>query len=411
MYDIVLLGATGYTGAQVAKYLATHLSETHSWAIAGRTSSKLRRLVSSLQPWHPTPAIEVVDLDADSLLALARTTRVLINAIGPYSRYGELVIAACTAAGVGYVDFSTETPWIADMIAKYGKVADDTGAVIIPAIGNISSPSDLLAYALASYLSKEHGVPTEKIVSSQELVINGMSSGSLSSLLAVASKYGVENYLRPNPHLLTAESSPTEASVQPVVVHHPTLGHLTRSVSAPGNIAAVHRSALRAPELFSPTFTFQEWMPAKSRFQAILVSCLTVFAFRLISFRPVLYLLQRFLPQQPSSGPPKEAGEGESIDVKGIATSAQDPDGARYQAVGRYSYRGSMYFHSAMLAAEAAMALVDEMRSDGDADGKLKPTTRARGFLTPSYLGRPFINRVCAAGVQFEIEEGTRDSI
>jgi short subunit dehydrogenase-like uncharacterized protein len=106
-FDIVLLGATGYTGAITAEHITTNFPTTLKWAIAGRSPSSLETLAAKLKTLDPDrapPVIILAELEKEALHTLVRRTRVLINVVGPYHRYSEPVVEACAKEGVNYVD-------------------------------------------------------------------------------------------------------------------------------------------------------------------------------------------------------------------------------------------------------------------------------------------------------------------
>lgn len=143
--DIALLGATGFTGGLTADYLATHLPEGGSWAIAGRSQSKLQAVVDRIERLGGVrPEIISADIgNADSMAALARSTRVLITTVGPYLQYGEAAVKACAEAGIAYVDLTGEPQFVDEMWLKYHDKAVETGGRIIHACGFDSIPYDL----------------------------------------------------------------------------------------------------------------------------------------------------------------------------------------------------------------------------------------------------------------------------
>lgn len=131
-YELILLGATGYTGKLCAEHTTTALPTDLTWAVAGRSASKLQTVVDeirSLNPDRKQPAIEECALEQDQLNALARKTKILVNCVGPYSLYGEKVVKACAENGTSYVDTTGEVPWVLKMIRKYHEVAKETGAI------------------------------------------------------------------------------------------------------------------------------------------------------------------------------------------------------------------------------------------------------------------------------------------
>lgn len=110
-------------------------------------------------------AIEIANVDSDEELAnLAKKTYVLITTVGPYSRYGETALKACAQTGTHYLDVTGEFPWVARMIKKYEKTAQNTGALLFPQIGVESAPPDLCTWALAKGLREELGAKTKDAI-------------------------------------------------------------------------------------------------------------------------------------------------------------------------------------------------------------------------------------------------------
>jgi len=140
-YDIVLFGATGFTGALTAEYLARNAPDGLRWALAGRNRAKLDALSERL-------GIDVPLLHADvgdeaSLRSVAESARVVITTVGPYVAYGEPLVAACAAAGTDYVDLTGEPEFVDRMYCRYHDEASRSGARIVHACGFDSIPHDL----------------------------------------------------------------------------------------------------------------------------------------------------------------------------------------------------------------------------------------------------------------------------
>jgi short subunit dehydrogenase-like uncharacterized protein len=143
--DIALLGATGFTGGLTADYLGTHLPAGATWAIAGRNQSKLEAVadrIDALGGVRPE-IISAETGNADSMAALARSTRVLVTTVGPYVELGEPAVKAAAEAGIAYVDLTGEPEFVDRMWLKYHAVAQDTGARLVHACGFDSIPHDL----------------------------------------------------------------------------------------------------------------------------------------------------------------------------------------------------------------------------------------------------------------------------
>ena len=149
-FDIVLYGATGFVGKLTAQYLADAAAGGPARiALAGRSLDKLRAvrdtLPSSAEDW---PLLTADASSTATVEEMAKRTRVVITTVGPYTKYGLPLVAACAAAGTDYADLTGETTFIRDSIEQYHKQAVDTGARIVHSCGFDSVPSDLTVYAL-----------------------------------------------------------------------------------------------------------------------------------------------------------------------------------------------------------------------------------------------------------------------
>src|SRR5579862_5098377 len=157
-YDIVLFGATGFTGGLTAEYLAAHADPGTRWALAGRSRSKLEAVRSRLGPDQAgLPLIEADVNDPESIRALAQSTKVVITTVGPYINYGEALVAACAAAGTDYVDLTGEPEFVDRMWLGYHEQASRSGARIVHSCGFDSIPYDLGALFTVEQLPD--GVP------------------------------------------------------------------------------------------------------------------------------------------------------------------------------------------------------------------------------------------------------------
>ena len=160
-YDIVLFGATGFTGTLTAEYLAANAPEDCRWALAGRSRAKLEAVRSRLAGTDPRLAdlpLLLADVsDPGSLAAVASSARVVISTVGPYIEYGEPLVAACAGAGTDYVDLTGEPEFVDLMYVRYHRQAVGSGARIVHACGFDSIPHDL--GARFTVLQLPEGVP------------------------------------------------------------------------------------------------------------------------------------------------------------------------------------------------------------------------------------------------------------
>jgi short subunit dehydrogenase-like uncharacterized protein len=159
--DIVLFGATGFTGALTAEYLAANAPHGCRWAIAGRNRDKLEATRDRLAEINPACAelpLLVADVtDPDSLRDVVTRGRVVITTVGPYLNYGEPLVAACAEAGTDYLDLSGEPEFVDRMYLKYHAAALESGARLVHSAGFDSIPYDLGAYFTVGKLPE--GVP------------------------------------------------------------------------------------------------------------------------------------------------------------------------------------------------------------------------------------------------------------
>jgi short subunit dehydrogenase-like uncharacterized protein len=174
--DVVLLGATGFTGALTADYLAEHAPAGLRWALAGRNRSKLEAVRDRIAKLDPTLAdlelIEADSADRPSLDALAARTKVVISTVGPYQQFGEPLVAACAAAGTDYVDLTGEPEFVDRMYVAHHETAKKSGARIVHACGFDSIPHDLGAYYTVKELAAKGPVAVRGVVRA-----GGMPSG------------------------------------------------------------------------------------------------------------------------------------------------------------------------------------------------------------------------------------------
>lgn len=166
--DLVLLGATGFTGALTAEYLAEHGPSGLRWALAGRNRTKLEAVRERLAEIDPALAdLELIEADSGdraSLDALVRRAKCVITTVGPYQQYGEPLVAACAEAGTDYVDLTGEPEFVDRMYVAHHATAERSGARIVHACGFDSIPHDLGAYYTVKELAAKGPVAVRGVV-------------------------------------------------------------------------------------------------------------------------------------------------------------------------------------------------------------------------------------------------------
>ncbi len=160
-FDLVLFGATGFTGGLTADYLAAHGPPEMRWALAGRSPEKLEAVVARLaaaEAVAPGPGIIVADAaDLAAVREVAESARLVVSTVGPYSLYGAPLVAACAAAGTDYVDLTGEPEFVDRMWSEHHAAAERSGARLVHCCGFDSVPHDLGAYFTVKHLPE--GVP------------------------------------------------------------------------------------------------------------------------------------------------------------------------------------------------------------------------------------------------------------
>ncbi|QXJ20744.1 saccharopine dehydrogenase NADP-binding domain-containing protein [Actinomadura graeca] len=184
-YDIVLFGATGFTGALTAEYLAGHAGAGTRWALAGRDQARLAEVRDRTAAVDPACAglrlLHADTADPSSIEELARTARVVISTVGPYARHGEPLVAACARAGTDYVDLTGEPAFIDRMYVRYHEEAVRSGARIVHACGFDSIPADLGVYFTVKQLPEDVPLDVEGFLR----VHGDISGGTLHSVIGI----------------------------------------------------------------------------------------------------------------------------------------------------------------------------------------------------------------------------------
>lgn len=188
--DVVLFGATGFTGKLVAEYLAHHYGKSDlRWAIAGRSLDKLMAVRDELAGIAPSlrdlPLVIADSRDRRALDDVARRTRVVCSTVGPYALHGSELVAACVANGTDYCDLTGEPQWIRRMIDAHAESARASGARIVHCCGFDSIPSDLGTFLVQQHALEHFGAPCKQVKVFVTKLRGGASGGTIASMLGV----------------------------------------------------------------------------------------------------------------------------------------------------------------------------------------------------------------------------------
>ncbi|MBU2694856.1 MULTISPECIES: trans-acting enoyl reductase family protein [Pimelobacter] len=193
-YDVVLFGATGFTGGLTADYLAEHAPAGLRWALAGRSEERLAAVRDHLLTIDPgladLPLLVADARDPEALAEVARTTKVVATTVGPYIEHGGPLVAACAAAGTDYVDLTGEPEFVDRTYVEHNATAEGSGARIVHSCGFDSIPHDLGAYFTIQELARELGGEITGPVTMRGVVRSkaGFSGGTFHSALTAFSR-------------------------------------------------------------------------------------------------------------------------------------------------------------------------------------------------------------------------------
>ncbi|MEQ9562611.1 MAG: saccharopine dehydrogenase NADP-binding domain-containing protein [Woeseiaceae bacterium] len=184
-FDIVVWGATGFTGRLVVEYLFEHYPPGNGvkWAAAGRNRDRLDQVLAQVGgAQHSIPSIIADSNDSNSLHSLATSTRVVLTTVGPYAKYGTGLVEACATLGTHYCDLSGEPQWMRRMIDKYQDIAMASGARIVHSCGFDSIPSDFGVWFLQREANRLHGEQCSEIRMLVKAMKGTASGGTIASM-------------------------------------------------------------------------------------------------------------------------------------------------------------------------------------------------------------------------------------
>lgn len=350
-FDIVVYGATGYTGRLVAEFLAHHHAGSGvKWAMAGRSKAKLAEVRDLIGAPADTPLIEANSDDPASMKALAEGTRVVLTTVGPYQLYGEPLVKACAEAGTDYADLCGEPGWMREMIDKYDAEAKASGARISFSSGFDSIPFDLGVLMLQKEAVKRFGKPAPRVKGRVRAMQGAASGGTVASLtetMKAAAK---------NPKLIPILQSPFgltpgfEGPSQPmglVPEYEESEGKWAAPfIMATINTKNVHRTNLLLGHPYGTDFRYDEMM---------LTSAGEIGKKAAHAVGEMLKNPFGAKPPKPGEGPSAEERENGFYDVLFIG-EYEDGKTLRYGVKGRYD---PGYGSTSRMLAETGIALLD----------------------------------------------------
>ena len=383
-FDVIVFGATGYTGKLVAEYMKDEYGDDESikWAIAGRNMEKLMLVKNDLGLKDEIEMIKVDSSDIDALNKMACSTKCVLTTVGPYQLYGSDLVQSCASNGTDYVDLTGEPGWMYEMINLCKEQAEKSGSRIVFSCGFDSIPFDLGVYFLQKAFIEKNGKPAERIRGRVQAMNGEFSGGTIASLGATMAT------LKEKPELIKVLANPFslsegfEGPPQPddskVILDEKINMWVAPFVMAPINTKNIHRSNFLLNHMYGENFEYDEMMIAgEGEDGKIIADAMT-------TANP----MGGDNVPQPGEGPSRESREQGNYDVLFVAESGDETMQARVT--------GDMdpgYGSTSKMIAESALCLV----KDCDA--------LPGGIYTPApSMGETLISRlVQRAGLTFDL--------
>ena len=376
-FDLIVYGATGYTGRLVAEYLGQRygVGGQVTWAMAGRSQTKLEEVRDLLALPAETPLVVADADDAASLEAMVRRAKAIITTVGPYQLYGDSLVAACVKAGTDCLDLTGEPNWMHKIIGQYDAAAQASGARIVHSCGFDSIPFELGVYFCEETAKTRLGGVVPRVKGRVRRIQGGLSGGTAASgaatTAAVQKDPSVLQILL-NPFALTPGFQGPEQPKGQAVEHDPDVGaDVGPFMMAMINTKNVHRSNALMGHPWGTDFVYDE------------MTIITPGA-------PVEFTQLGEGAPKPGDGPTKAEREAGFFDLLFVGVAA---DG-RTVKVAVHGDRDPGYGSTAKMLAEAAICLVKD--APDVKGGVWTPGAAMRGKL---------VDRLQAnAGVTFTVE-------
>ena len=384
-FDVVIYGATGFTGKLVVEYMQEKYGndEDVSWAIAGRSKEKLIAVSEDLKVGSNVPHLLVDSNDTDSIVSMVQQAKCVLTTVGPYQLYGANILQQCVIHGVDYVDLCGEPGWMHEMINEHAEQAKETGARIVFSCGFDSIPFDLGVYFLQKEVIARHGQPASNVRGRVRAMNGEFSGGTAASLGATMASLKEKPELFEvlvNPFALSnGFTGPEQAQDSKPIYDDKLETWVAPFFMAPINTKNVHRSNALMDHLYGEDFCYNEmWIQGpgeEGKAAAEFVG----------SMNPLADA------PAPGEGPSKESRDNGNYDVLFCADLA---DGSTLHA----AVSGDMdpgYGSTSKMIAESAICLVKECPH------------LIGGIYTPApAMGEKLIARLQAnAGLDFRLEK------
>jgi short subunit dehydrogenase-like uncharacterized protein len=401
--DLIVFGATGFTGRLVAEHLqrTVGIDAPLRWAMAGRDAGRLAAVRDEIGAPAGLP-LRVADAqDRGALRELVGQARAVISTVGPYQLHGKALVEACADAGTDYLDLCGEPGWMAAMIPRLTPPAQASGARVVFSCGFDSIPFDLGVVFLQDASLQRFGRPLARVKGRVRVMKGGFSGGTVASLLATVEQMGRDPALRrtmADPFALTPGfAGPPQPSGDGVVYDEDLHAWSAPFVMAPINTKNVHRTNALRGHPWGTDFVYDERQltgdgrAGQSRARRM---ARTAWVQNLmLGLAPTRALLRTFLLPRPGQGPSAPERENGRYE---LVFSGETDDGRSLQATVSGD-RDPGYGSTSKMIAEASRCLIE------DVDRRASPG----GVWTPgAAMGLALVRRLEArAGLRFHLTE------
>lgn len=400
-YDLVIFGATGFTGKLVCKYLLDH-PEAPSWAIAGRSEARLQDAQTELSLPRSVGRIVADTSDRSSLVRMAGRARVVVNLVGPYRPFKAFdVVSACVQAGSHYVDLSGETGFNSDIIDSFHQKALANGITIACSVGFDSLPFDLttfLAVQKVKQLQSNRNVQVDRAECAFYLPSDPasgfpISAGTLASAISMSSEKQQLSSVRgdwlspiPVPDSLNFQAVHWFPQCQKWGAHTAFSIHNTRLVNRTWGLL----QQVQSPQAYGKSFSYKEGLIVPNKLVGVLIAYVgTLAIWLLMNVGFARSVAKRIIPA--NSGPNARGLTHSKLRVETLATGK---DGTK--ALCTMSANGHPgYTLTARMIVEAALTIAEGQRSRGEFQG---------GVLTPALIGAERLAERLVKFGRFEIK-------
>ncbi len=398
-FDLILFGATGYTGRLVAEAILEFPEDGLRWALAGRSGSKLEAVRADLAARFPEaadlPLVQADVTDADSIAALAARTRVVCTTVGPYGLYGDPMVAACVEHGTDYCDLTGEVNWMRRTIDAHHSAAQEKGCRIVHAAGFDSIPFDIGVFALQKAAVEQWGQPATTVRTATRSLKGGFSGGTVASMSLIFDSIRRDRSLlrlMANPYALVPGATGPDKNDSRSVEHWPDHGAWTAPFIMAGcNTRVIRRSHALQGLPWGADFSYAEamgtgrgfrgWMRAQATRMGlgVLVGVMAIPWLRALAVGTVL--------PAPGDGPTEKQRQAGRFSARVVGRCGDNTLALDVVGQGDPGYLAT----SRMLAQTALSLACDDL-------------PEMSGVLTPgAFMGDALLRRLPRVGIRFDV--------